>query len=433
MADRYAVASGNWSDTATWDGGTTLPTAGDVVRPSGFTVTIDQDITVGSLTNSTSTLAPNGSFAMSGNRTINANLLAASTTSSVTLLSIAASQTATINGTVTSGASSAHALSTGASSNVTINGDCLAVSSGWIITSMGVGTTLTINGNVTGGSNAGALQISQSSIVTINGDVLGVAASGNQTISMFAIGCTLTINGTVTGGATSNAKAVYAAAATGQINVTGNVYGGGWSGAYGLSVGSGINVSVIGDLAVTLNDMPAAIYFDTGALDIVGDIKAVVGAEYAQVLYVPSGRWRFGGTVEWGCGANGFPIGRMVVNSSIGVIFEQRDDDLWPASVGATPKYVSSYPSGLPIPADVREGTTYNVGDSDTGTLAVPAAGSVALGVPVDDTVGSAVLNAEDIWAVDADSLPDGSVGKRMAVVSTVESTGAQIAAALDG
>jgi hypothetical protein len=42
-------------------------------------------------------------------------------------------------------------------------------------------------------------------------------------------------------------------------------------------------------------------------------------------------------------------------------------------------------------PADVRSGTVYADGNL-TGTLAVPAAGSVALGVPVDATTGTAVL-----------------------------------------
>jgi hypothetical protein len=77
MANRYAVQTGNWSDTATWDGGT-LPQAGDVVRPNGFVVTIDQDITVSELTNNASAPAvAGGSFTLnSSGITIIANLLA---------------------------------------------------------------------------------------------------------------------------------------------------------------------------------------------------------------------------------------------------------------------------------------------------------------------------------------------------------------------
>lgn len=50
MAIRYAVASGNWSNPAIWDGGT-LPGAGDDVYCNSRIVTIDQNITVNSLRN----------------------------------------------------------------------------------------------------------------------------------------------------------------------------------------------------------------------------------------------------------------------------------------------------------------------------------------------------------------------------------------------
>jgi hypothetical protein len=50
MALRVAVATGNWSNPATWNGGV-LPGPGDVVASNNFTVTIDQNINVDSLTN----------------------------------------------------------------------------------------------------------------------------------------------------------------------------------------------------------------------------------------------------------------------------------------------------------------------------------------------------------------------------------------------
>ena len=50
MALKVAVANGNWSNPATWNNGV-LPVAGDVVASNNFTVTIDQNINVDSLTN----------------------------------------------------------------------------------------------------------------------------------------------------------------------------------------------------------------------------------------------------------------------------------------------------------------------------------------------------------------------------------------------
>lgn len=53
MATRFATATGNWSNTAIWDGGT-LPLSDDTVHPNGFTVTIDQDITISGFNNNIS-------------------------------------------------------------------------------------------------------------------------------------------------------------------------------------------------------------------------------------------------------------------------------------------------------------------------------------------------------------------------------------------
>jgi hypothetical protein len=80
---------------------------------------------------------------------------------------------------------------------------------------------------------------------------------------------------------------------------------------------------------------------------------------------------------------------------------------------------------------DVRFGTVYASGLL-TGTCAVPAAGSVALGVPVDATTGTAVLTASAIFDTLTSTLTtSGSIGERLANVSTVAVTGQQITNAL--
>lgn len=50
MGLRVAVQSGNWSSGSTWNGGV-LPTTGDVVASNTYTVTIDQNVNVDSITN----------------------------------------------------------------------------------------------------------------------------------------------------------------------------------------------------------------------------------------------------------------------------------------------------------------------------------------------------------------------------------------------
>ncbi len=56
-----------------------------------------------------------------------------------------------------------------------------------------------------------------------------------------------------------------------------------------------------------------------------------------------------------------------------------------------------AYSAGYPAAANVRSATTYGPGSIYTGTCAVPPAESVALGVPVDATTGTAAITAASI------------------------------------
>jgi hypothetical protein len=100
MANRYAVATGNWSNPAIWDGGT-LPQAGDVVRPNAFTVTIDQNITVTELRNDASAPAVQGGvFTFGAGITINADIRHNINLNSDFITATYGSGTSTINGDI---------------------------------------------------------------------------------------------------------------------------------------------------------------------------------------------------------------------------------------------------------------------------------------------------------------------------------------------
>ena len=79
----------------------------------------------------------------------------------------------------------------------------------------------------------------------------------------------------------------------------------------------------------------------------------------------------------------------------------------------------------MPAITDVRFGTSYASG-ALTGSAYIPAAASVAFGVPVDNTTGTAVLTPAEIRATLAVELA------RLAQCSTVATTGDQIAAAFN-
>jgi hypothetical protein len=94
--------------------------------------------------------------------------------------------------------------------------------------------------------------------------------------------------------------------------------------------------------------------------------------------------------------------------------------------------YTPGVATGHPATNNVRTGIAYGPTNNLTGTCAVPPAAAVSLGVPVDNTVGTGYLNATDIWNVPLASITTpNSIGERLKDASTVQSTGAQLAAFL--
>jgi hypothetical protein len=195
MADRYAVASGNWSDTATWDGGT-LPGASDDVYADGFTVTIDQDVTVLSIRTTQRSGGTNGgSFSVSATGlTITADLH---------------------RGT---------------------NVSCLVFS--------GIGILYIVGSTQTAGTGSDRyfLHVTGGGAVEWTGNITGSGANRRHGVSLGS--GTLTVTGTVTGGEWTNASGVYLAGGT--LTIIGDAIA-----ATGPAVecsGSGNVVVVEGDL-----------------------------------------------------------------------------------------------------------------------------------------------------------------------------------------
>jgi len=94
--------------------------------------------------------------------------------------------------------------------------------------------------------------------------------------------------------------------------------------------------------------------------------------------------------------------------------------------------YTPGVNTGHPAESNVRTGVVYGPTSNLTGTCAVPPAAAVSLGVPVDNTVGTAFLTAADMWNVPLASITTpNSIGERLKDTSTVQSTGAQLAAFL--
>lgn len=213
MANRYAVATGNWSNTATWDGGT-LPTSGDDVRPNGFTVTIDQNITVQELTDNA--LAPavqGGIFQVTATGiTITSNVVKRGTTNTGLLTIQSGANNTTLIGDVNhvSGiqGQTVNILNTGVT-NITGNCACTASNNGiYTILCNATSGTLNFNGNVTSNGTSpslgAALELAGNMTINFTGTITGAstgaaggAAFKNTSLSGILTGNVSVIAGTI--------------------------------------------------------------------------------------------------------------------------------------------------------------------------------------------------------------------------------------------
>lgn len=267
MATRYAVANGNWSATATWDGGT-LPTAADDVHANNRTVTIDQNVTVLSLrTTAGGAAVAGGSFTIPNGSSFDVTATAATgfIAGSSTVLNIVGTGTRTIAGNATGSATTANIStiyvthSSGNIPTVTINGNLLGGSQGGSVALYIWGGYVTVNGSVTGGTastNAGGIGIfnsdNQPTQLTVNtGPVTGGSSSSGSTgaigVSYSPTGSALAnsfvnINANCVGGSNSGSNPGISHSSSIPMNIVGNVIG---------TVSNGVNHS--GSAVVTIN------------------------------------------------------------------------------------------------------------------------------------------------------------------------------------
>lgn len=254
MADRKAVAAGNWSDTSKWDGGT-LPQAGDVVYLNNFAITLDQDVNVAQITNlagGTVAAAAGGSITANTTRSITANLVPGAT--GLLTYSGNASTTLTLIGNVGSG--------TGA---------------GAAVTSTGGGTIAHSGGNIAGGTSSHGFLVTGGGALSTTGNVAGGGANSCYGIYVTTVAMTIAVAGTVTGGTggtTAHGILIGIAGCTLTIGTVGSP-----SGVSSTNNGQGINVvnstvTIYGPVNATGSQ---AAVNTAGNLTINGDMTGTVG------------------------------------------------------------------------------------------------------------------------------------------------------------
>jgi hypothetical protein len=273
---------------------------------------------------------------------------------------------ATIAGTTT------RTISHGSTGTINVSGSVIAgfnTTSGAAIYING-GGNLNVLGNVIGPTNIGGPAIDNLSFgtVTVTGNVSGSDVRAQPTINNSSIG-TLIITGSVRSGAA--AIATVNSTTNGTIIIRGPI----------SSSIAAVGVSSTGTTATNLFTGP---FYNTGSFNAV--------YAYRMQMLSTSSQWTF---------------------------------DTETAGVTKT-LYTSNTLPGVPRENNVRRGITYNFGL--TGSLEMPDPTTVKNGVAVDNTTGSAILTAEDMFGVLTQNITtSGSIGTLLTGASTVQTTGATI------
>ena len=416
MANYFARKAGNIDATDVW---ATTPagsaadvwstfTSSDVLHSNSFAITVNVDTTVGEVRNDTANSATaGGSFTLSNGVTLTANVFGGSAT--CVSFGGASGNSASIVGNIVGG-------------TATNAFGCNNTTTG----------TLNITGNVTGGSGTqtyGAHNAS-SGILNLTGDASGGSGATALGVSNFSTG-TINVTGNVTGG--SGATSVGARnwqTAGSTLVITGNVTGG----TLGIGAQNFVasTMTVVGS-ATASSGAHGAENTSTGTLSI----TRAVGNSYG--IGAAGGTGDFVGllstnvasdtrTEELEYGANG----QAPTRGAVRIVSGTNNKCLITLTTSAVKTLADpSDGTGQANEADVRSGTSYALGNK-TGTCAVPAAGSVALGVAVDATTGTAVLTPAAVWdALTSGMTTSGSIGARLKNAATLDSTGQQLADAL--
>ena len=395
MADVRAFRSGNWSDTTAtspWWNGTAIfaPAAGDNVYANTWTITVDVSATCSAITNGsatsrvwkdggTATATAGGSFALN-----NGIILTATTggfqSGTGSLLTLAGTNSATLVGTITT-----HPLTSGVG--------VLHSSSG----------TLSVTGNTAPGGVSTAYSIH-------------ITGSGS-----------LVMTGNAVGSNSVTADGVRLNSAQGSVTITGNSIGSVGLGTNNVLAG---NVTIIGNVTAG-SGAAGANNASTGTFTVIGDITATNGVNGFTSSNVSATNRLSGSFINSANGTAAIYAAKYILNSTP-LNAKTR------YALNGMSTYVDMFTSdntGLgPATSDVRSGISY--GGGLVGTCAVPAAGSVALGVPVGSGTGTALLTgsavASAVWdALTSSITTSGSIGERVKNCATAETTGEQIAAAL--
>lgn len=267
--------------------------------------------------------------------------------------------------------------------------------------SVGAGNTANVIGNITGassGASANALTFSGAGTVNVTGNCLGGGTnSGTRAFNLSGSG-TLNITGNITGGSALQCDGG-AVTGAGTLNVTGNITGS--TNCSGVFTSAACTITVVGSISPSTTSSGLISSSTSANIALSGPFLA--SSNSVNPIYCAAWRW---------------------ISTQPATYYQVRSANL---SV-IRPLYTADSVGGNPAVSNVRSGTVYGPSNELTGTCAVPPAGSVALGVPVDNTTGTAAITAANIRS--AVGLASANLDTQLAAIPTTAAPSASSIAA---
>ena len=419
MPIRFAQANGLWSSVATWNGGTTVPTASDQVFANNRTIIVDVSPTVEFVSNqATGSAVIGGTFILTNGITFTATdptmgFRPYQFATSASLLQISQSNSATIIGSLVNPNTGfgnsliGVTVDVSGSASLTITGSVSgnkAGQSGIGIRHQSTGT-LRILGNLLAGPGGSNENNNHGVLATNTGTTI---IQGN--VSTYAVG----------GGATHRAIAI---AAAHNLFITGSVYADPAS-AILNTTGNG-NIYISGSVERRGTDTAAAITKTTaGTIEVIGP---VIGNGIILSTSTTATNRFTGPLIK--TTYNNVPafVGPRIQFIAGSTPYVTLQTDTFNQLLTF---YDTSYTSSVPDQPNVRSGSLYGGSNQFSGSMVVPATSSVRYGVPVDNTTGSAIVTPATIFDSLLTSLTaSNSIGERLKNISTIQTTAATIAA----
>ena len=450
MATYYARKAGNinaadvWATTPAGTAAAVTFASGDVLVANSFTVTVNVSTDLGSTgelrNDNINSATAGGLFTLADAVTLTANIFAGSTGTACV------NQTGTASGTIAGNSrggtslSGGHGISKASTGSLSVTGNMTGGLTGGqngISISAGI---VNLTGNITGGPSGSGGATNTAGVVLSGGtlNVLSGTATGgtsNGVAGLYVSGGTVNFTGNAVGSSTMGVTTApgIMQAGVGTVTLNGNAIGGNQSsggGGTGITNSSLNGMVIINGNAIGGPAQPGALNSSTGYMFVkratgnaygpgnTAGLAAMVGAANSGLGVIEIEQLEFGAYGQSPVSGTGIRLKKASTNVAV---FNYCD------TAGAKTLIDATANAAMPAATDVRSGVSYASGAA-TGSCAVPAAGSVALGVPVDATTGTAVLTPIAVWEYATRSLTTSSGATAAEIRAEMDSNSTKLA-----